>query len=114
MLMLSTTILITTQHVVDRVVQRGSWGGDSTIPSPGVSPEQPLPGIGLHGPPHGWQASPEFDSFHQEVGRVCAREDFFRAVLSQNGDKFASPPPRSLNDSKSEWSSLAVRSDFSF
>ena len=33
-------------------------GGDMTIPSPGRSPKQPLPGIGLHDPLHGRQACP--------------------------------------------------------
>ena len=36
-------------------------GGDKTIPSPGRSPKQPLPGIGLHDPLHGRQARPEFN-----------------------------------------------------
>ena len=29
-------------------------GGDTTIPSPGRSPKQSLPGIGLHNPLHVW------------------------------------------------------------
>ena len=40
-------------------------GEDTTIPSPGRSPKQPLPGIGLHDPLHGRQACPEFNSVHQ-------------------------------------------------
>ena len=35
-------------------------GGDTTIPSPGRSPKQPLPGIGLQDPLHGRQACPEY------------------------------------------------------
>ena len=30
--------------------------GDTTIPSPGWSTKQPLPGVGLHDPLHGRQA----------------------------------------------------------
>ena len=48
-------------------------GGDTTIPSPGRSPKQPLPGIGLHDFLHGRQAFPESISFHQGVGQICPR-----------------------------------------
>ena len=48
-------------------------GGDTTIPSPGRSSKQLLPGIGLHDPLHGRQACPEFNSFHQRVGQKCPR-----------------------------------------
>ena len=53
------------------LVWRGSTigeGGDTTISSPGRSPKQPLPGIGLHDPLHGRQACPEFMAFDQGVG----------------------------------------------
>ena len=46
-------------------------GGDTTISSPGRSPKQPLPGIGLHDPLHDRQACPEFIAFHQGVGQIC-------------------------------------------
>ena len=46
--------------------------GDTTIPSPGRSPKQPLPGIGLLDPLHGRQACPEFNSLHQGIDRVCS------------------------------------------
>ena len=49
-------------------------GRDTTIPSPGRSPKQPLPGIGLHDPLHGRQACPEFNSLHQGVGQISPRE----------------------------------------
>ena len=42
-------------------------GGNTTIPSPGRSPKQPLPGIGLQDPLHGRQAYPEFIAFDQGV-----------------------------------------------
>ena len=45
-------------------------GGDTTVPSPGRSPIQPLPRIGLHDALHGRQACPEFSSFHQGVGQI--------------------------------------------
>ena len=58
------------------LVVRGSTigeGVDTTISSPGRSPKQPLPGIGLHDPLHGRQACPEFIAFNQEVGQICPR-----------------------------------------
>ena len=63
---------------------RSTIGGvkDTTIPSPGWSSKQPLPGIGLHDPLHGRLACPEFTSFHQRVGQICPREGLFRAVPS--------------------------------
>ena len=36
-------------------------GGDTTIVSPGRSPKQPIPGIGLHDPLHGRQACSKFN-----------------------------------------------------
>ena len=50
-------------------------GGDTTIPSPGRSPKQPLPGIGLHDPLYIRQACPEFTSSHQGVGQISPREE---------------------------------------
>ena len=47
--------------------------GDTTISSPGWSPKQPLPGIGLHDPLHGRQACPDFIAFDQGVGEICPR-----------------------------------------
>ena len=41
------------------------WMGRGYTDSvPGVSPKQPLPGVGLHDPLHGWQACPELNSVH--------------------------------------------------
>ena len=70
-------------------------GGDRTISSPGRSPKQPLPGIGLHGPLHGRQACPEFIAFDQGVGQICSGWPiYFRAASSQSGEKnVTSPPP---------------------
>ena len=48
----------------DQSVSTIGGGRDTTIPSPGRSPKQPLSGIGLHVPPHGRQACSEFNSFH--------------------------------------------------
>ena len=56
--------------------KRGSTigeGGDTTISSPGRSPKQPLPGIGLHVHLHGRQACPEFITFDQGFGQICPR-----------------------------------------
>ena len=59
------------QVLVNRRVVQRMGGGDSAIPFPGLSPEQPLPGIRLHDPLHGRQACPEFHSFHPRVGQIC-------------------------------------------
>ena len=48
-------------------------GGDTTILSPGRSPKQPIPEMGLHDPLHGQQACPEFIVFDQGVGQICLR-----------------------------------------
>ena len=64
-------------HMEKRVFQRLGVGGDTTIPSPGRSPKQPLPGIGLHDSLHGRQACLEFNSFHQGVGQVSPRKGLF-------------------------------------
>ena len=56
--------------------ERGSTigeGGDTTISSPGRSPEQPLPRIELYDPLHGWQSCPDFIAFDQGIGQICAR-----------------------------------------
>ena len=63
------------EHV--RVFQRLGGGGDTTTLSPGRSPKQPLPGIGLHDPLHGRQACPKFNSFHEGVGQISPREVLF-------------------------------------
>ena len=48
-------------------------GGDTTIMSPGRSPKQPLPRIGLHDPLHGRQVCPQFIAFDQGVGQIRPR-----------------------------------------
>ena len=87
-------------------VRRSTIGGagDTTIPSPGWSPKQPFPRIGLHDLLYGWQACPEFNSFHQGVGQICPREVLFSCrPLSKRGSAwhqararvlFASPASR--------------------
>ena len=75
-------------------------GRDTTNSSPGRIPKQPLPGIGLNDPLHGRQACPEFIAFDQGLVKYVPGRGYFRAVSSQNGDKFVtSPPPQSLNGS---------------
>ena len=70
-------------------------GGDTTIPSPGKSPEQPPTGIGLHDPLHGLQACPEFNSFHhQGVGQISPREGLFSCCpLPKRGQICDIPAP---------------------
>ena len=76
----SVAEFFTRVHIIlmelERHQMRGSTigkGGDTTISSPGRSPKQPLPGIGLHDPLHGEQACPEFIVFDQGVGQICPR-----------------------------------------
>ena len=61
----------------NRAFQRWGGGGDTTIPSPGRSPKQPLPGIGLHDTLHDRQACPEFNCFHQRFGQISPQEGLF-------------------------------------
>ena len=72
-----------------------AWGGgDTTILSPGRSPKQPHPGIGLHDPPHGRQACPEFNSFHQGVDQTSSREGLFSCLpLPKRGQNCDIPNP---------------------
>ena len=58
---------------IDKSHLTNGEGGDTTIPSPGRSPKQPLPGVGLHDPLHGRQACPESNSFHQGVSQIYPR-----------------------------------------
>ena len=61
-------------NYVSTIERFNDWGGrgydDS---SPGRSPKQSLPRIGLHDPLHGRQACPEFIAFDQGVGQICPR-----------------------------------------
>ena len=71
-------------------------GGDTMISSPGRSPKQPLPGIGLYDPLHGRQACLEFIAFDKGFGHIYVPgRGYFRDVPSQNEDKFVTslPPP---------------------
>ena len=89
-------------HHVEKSRSTNGEGGDTTIPFPGRSPKQPLPGIGLHDPLHGRQAYPEFNSFHPGVGRIFLREGLVSCRPLPKRDKSVTspPPPQSLNDSK--------------
>ena len=79
-------------------------GGDTMIPSPGRSPKQPLPGIGLHDPLHGREACPEFNSFNQRVGQIYSREGLFSYRLFPKRGRvcYIPAPPQSLNDSQED------------
>ena len=80
-------------------------GGGTTIPSPGMAPKQPLPGIVLHGPLHCRQTCPKFTSFHQGVGRISPPEELFSSrPLPKRGQIYYIPaPPQSLNDSNIDY-----------
>ena len=68
--------------------------GDTTISSPGRSPKQHLPGIRLHDPLHGLQACPKFIVFNQGLVKYIPGRGYFRAVPSQEGEKYViSPQP---------------------
>ena len=71
------------------------WGGrghDDFVPSEVT--KEPLPGMRLHDPLHGRQACPKFIAFDQGVGQICPRSrGYFRAVPSQNGNKYVTSPP---------------------
>ena len=90
-----------------RGVSTTGGGGDTTIPSMGRSPKQPLSGIGLHDPLHGRQACPESNPFHQGFGQISPRKGLLSCrPLPKRGQICDIPaPPQSLNDSKSAISS---------
>ena len=70
-------------------------GGDTTIPSPGRSPKQPLPGIGLHNPLYMvGKLAPSSTHFTRGLVKYVPGRDYFRAVPSIDGDKFATSPTR--------------------
>ena len=74
------------------------WGGDLTIPSWGLSPENPLPGVGLYDPLQGRQACLEFNSFHHGVGQICPWEGLFSCRPLQKRRQVCDTP-HLLNDS---------------
>ena len=83
--------------VVSEGQQRGSTigeGGDTTISSPGRSPKQPLPGMRLPDPLHGRQAAPNLSHLTRGLLKYVPGRGYFRAVPSQNGDKYVTSPPR--------------------
>ena len=66
----------------------------STIPSTGMSQEQPLPGIGLYDPLHGRPACAESSSYHQGIGQIFpTKMQFSCRVLPRDGIKLAPSPP---------------------
>ena len=77
-------------------------GGDTTIPSPGRSSKQPLPGIELYDPLHGRRACPEFNSFHQVVDKIRPREGLFSCHPLPKREQICDIPatPKSFNDSR--------------
>ena len=68
-------------------------GGDTTIPSPGRSPKQPLPGIGLRHPHMVGKLAPNSTYFTRGLVKYIPGRGCFRAVPSQNGDKIVTSPP---------------------
>ena len=68
--------------------------GDMTTSSPGWSPKQPLPRVGLNDLLYDRQACPEFNSFHQGVGQICPREGLFSCrPLGKRGQICDIPDP---------------------
>ena len=81
-------------------------GGDTTISSPGWSPKQPLPRIGLHDLLYdGRQACPEFNLFHQRGwSNMSPGGAIFVPFPFKTGTNSRHPrPPQSLNDSSLAW-----------
>ena len=68
-------------------------GGDTTISFSGRSPKQPLPGMRVHDPLRGRQACPEFIALTRGLVKYVLGRGYFRAVPSQNGDKYVTSPP---------------------
>ena len=71
-------------------------GGGTTISSPGRSPKEHHPGIGLHDPLHGRQACSEFNSFHKGFSQISPREGLFSCrSLPKRGQMcdIPAPPP---------------------
>ena len=58
--------------------------GDSTIPPPGMSPQQPL---------HGRRTSSESNSFDKEGGQICPREGIFLVPPPPKTGKILNIPP---------------------
>ena len=93
------------QQETSYLQQRGPTigeGGDTTIPSPGRSPEPPLQGIGLHDPLHGRQACPNLIAFDEGVrSNMSPVEAIFVPFLPKTGTNLLlpPPPPQSLNGS---------------
>ena len=57
-------------------------GRDTTISSPGRSPKQPFPGIGLHDSLHGRQACPNSAHFTRRLVKQVPGRGYFHAVPS--------------------------------
>ena len=68
-------------------------GGDTTIPSPGKSPKQPLPGIGLRHPHMVGKLAPNSTHFTRGFVEHIPGRKSFRAVPSQDGEKVVTSPP---------------------
>ena len=71
-------------------------GGDTTISSPGRSPKQPLPGIGLRHPHTVGKFAPNSTHFTRGLVKYIPSRGCFRAVPSQNGYKIVTSPPPPL------------------
>ena len=72
------------------------WEGDMTIQSPRRSPKQPLPRKDYMIPYMIGKLALNSTHFTRRFGKYVPGRDYFRAVPSQNGDKFATtphPPP---------------------
>ena len=88
---------------------RSTIGGseDTTIPSPGWSPKQPLPRVGLHDLPYGRQVCPEFNLVQLSSpggwSNLSPGGAIFVPSPFRTGTNLLHPrPPQSLNDSKAQ------------
>ena len=93
--MSKTQIVVCVRHESDSE-SFNDWGGrgydDSAL---GEVTKTAPPGIGLHDPLHGRQACPEFNSFHQGIGKITPplEELFPRHSLSKRGQTCDIPAP---------------------
>ena len=85
-------------------------GKDSTIPSPRMSPENPLQSTGRHDPLHGRQTCSESNFFHKFVGQTCPREGEDLFVPSYRGqDDIISYIVSKLAQNRTPFTSLLVK-----
>ena len=88
--------LCSNSWLVVSLERRGSTireGEDTTISSPGRSSKQPLPGMRLHDPLIVRKLAPNSSHLTRGLVKSVPGRGYFRALPSQNGDKYVTSPP---------------------